>query len=182
MRAASGDDERASGRIRSAIGCSGAPKRGDMPADTISHLERRKIEAGVLIPMVQAFQRAFGKERAAAVAREVIVALARSDGEHWAARFGRDLPAIEKVSQLWAAGGALDVEPLEAPPERLEFNVTRCGYAEFYKDLGLSELGYLFHCNRDFAMVEGFNQNVTLQRTQTIMEGATHCDFRFAGK
>ena len=28
---------------------------------TITHLERRRIEAGVLIPMLEAFQRALGK-------------------------------------------------------------------------------------------------------------------------
>jgi predicted ArsR family transcriptional regulator len=150
-----------------------------MPAGAISHLDRRKIEAGVLIPMVQAFQRAFGREQASTVAREVIVALARKDGEQWARQFGTDLPAMEKVSSVWAAGGGLDLEQLEASQERLEFNVTRCGYAEFYKELGLPELGYLFHCNRDFAMVEGFSGKVTLSRTQTIMEGANHCDFRF---
>jgi len=55
-------------------------------------------------------------------------------------------------------------------------------YAEFYRDLGLPELGYLFRCNRDFAMVEGFSSNLKLQRTQTIMEGGTHCDFRFTRK
>jgi len=45
----------------------------------ISHLERRKIEAGVLIPMVQAFQRAIGKDRANEIAREVIIELARNE-------------------------------------------------------------------------------------------------------
>lgn len=29
------------------------------------------------------------------------------------------------------------------------------------------------------SMIEGFNPKITLTRTQTIMEGATHCDFRF---
>lgn len=48
-----------------------------MPQPSIAHLERRKIEAGVLIPMVQAFQRAIGKERANEIARAVIVELAR---------------------------------------------------------------------------------------------------------
>ena len=43
-----------------------------MAEPSITHLERRKIEAGVLIPMVQAFQRAIGKERANEIAREVI--------------------------------------------------------------------------------------------------------------
>src|SRR5574340_150664 len=42
----------------------------------VTHLERRKIEAGVLIPMLQAFQRALGKERANEIAREAIVELA----------------------------------------------------------------------------------------------------------
>ena len=53
---------------------------------------------------------------------------------------------------------------------------------QFYKDLGLPELGYLFHCNRDFAMAEGFSSGIGLKRTQTIMEGASHCDFRFVRK
>lgn len=153
-----------------------------MPQPNITHLERRKIEAGVLIPMVQAFQRAIGKERANEIARVVIIELARKDGARWAEQFGDDLAGMEKVSGFWAAGGSLGIEPIERSENRLDFNVTRCGYAEFYKELGLPELGYLFHCNRDFAMVEGFSPDLTLKRAQTIMEGARHCDFRFVRK
>ena len=58
---------------------------------TITHLERRRIEAGVLIPLVQAFQHAFGKEQANEVVREVIRALAREDGSRWAGQFGAGL-------------------------------------------------------------------------------------------
>jgi hypothetical protein len=145
----------------------------------LTHLERRKIEAGVLIPMVQAFQRAVGKERANEIAREVILELARKDGERWAQQFGDDLAAMEKVSGVWAGGGSLEIRKIGKSAETLDFDVTRCGYAEFYKELGLPELGYLFHCNRDFAMGEGFSRSIRLQRTQTIMEGAGHCDFRF---
>src|SRR5262247_481171 len=153
-----------------------------MPQPSITHLERRKIEAAVLIPMVQAFQRAIGKERANEIAREVIIELARKDGAQWAQRFGDDLSAMEKVSGIWAAGGSLGIEPVGKSEHRLDFNVTRCQYAEFYKQLGLPELGYLFHCNRDFAMAEGFSSRLALKRTQTIMEGAGHCDFRFVRK
>ncbi|HUL63175.1 MAG TPA: L-2-amino-thiazoline-4-carboxylic acid hydrolase [Burkholderiaceae bacterium] len=153
-----------------------------MPDSTITHLERRKIEAGVLIPMVQAFQRAIGKERANEIARNVIVELARQDGERWSRQFGSDLPAMRQVSGVWAGGGSLEIKMLEATDTKLDFNVTRCRYAEFYKELGLPELGYLFHCNRDFAMVQGFSSAVRLERTQTVMEGASHCDFRFTTK
>ena len=47
-----------------------------MAGPSITHLERRKIEASVLIPMVQAFQRSVGKERANEIAGEVIRELA----------------------------------------------------------------------------------------------------------
>jgi len=170
-----------------------------MTEPTITHIERRRIEAGVMIPMVQAFQRAMGREAAHAIAKDVIVELARQDGARWAAQFGDDLAAVERVACMWAAGGGLEIEPVAAPhaanasgresvaaaeggaapTDSLDFNVTRCRYAKLYKELGLPELGYLFHCNRDFAMIEGFNRKITLTRTQTIMEGATHCDFRF---
>jgi L-2-amino-thiazoline-4-carboxylic acid hydrolase len=149
------------------------------PPPTITHLERRKIEAGVLIPMIQAFQRAVGKELANDIARDVITDLARRDGEKWAQQFGAGLAGVEKAAALWSAGGSLVTEQVEKSDEKHGFNVTRCQYAEFFKDLGLPELGYLFHCNRDFAMVASFGENITLKRTQTIMEGASHCDFRF---
>jgi hypothetical protein len=147
---------------------------------TITHLERRKIEAGVLIPMVQAFQRAFGKERANEVAREVIRELARQDGGRWAGQFGSDLQALRKVAELWSAGGALEIETVTAEGERLEFNVKRCRYAELFQELGLPELGALLHCSRDFAMAGGFSPDIKLERTQTLMQGASHCDFRFS--
>jgi len=89
---------------------------------------------------------------------------------------------MEKVSQVWASGGGLEIEWLQKSADKLDFNVTGCGYAEFYKELGLPELGCLFHCNRDFAMAEGFSSQIALQRSQTIMEGADHCDFRFRRK
>ena len=135
-----------------------------MQKTTITHLERRKIEAGVLIPMVQAFQRALGKEQANEIVREVIVELARRDGERWAQQFGRDLAAMEQVCGVWASGGSLEIEQIGKSSERLDFNVTRCKY------------------NRDFAMVEGFSPTLKLKRTQTIMEGADYCDFRFVLK
>ncbi|MGH6894903.1 MAG: hypothetical protein ACREEP_21870 [Dongiaceae bacterium] len=59
----------------------------------ITHLERRKIEAGV--PMVKAFQRAFGK-----IALEVIRELARENDSRRAAQFGHDLASLQKVAEL----------------------------------------------------------------------------------
>ena len=64
----------------------------------------------------------------------------------------------------------------------LAFDVTRCRYAEFWQDMGLANIGYQVHCRRDFAMIHGFNPEIELTRTQTRMQGAGHCDFRFRKK
>ncbi len=48
-----------------------------------------------------------------------------------------------------------------------------------YRALGLEDLGFSLSCCRDFAVIEGFNPELTLDRTQTLMEGAPCCDFRF---
>jgi len=93
--------------------------------------------------------------------------------------------SLVTICQAWKGfqgSGPLAEVLASSRSERLDFNVTRCQYAELYKELGLHELGDLFHCNRDFAMVEGFSSNLTLKRTQTVMQGAGHCDFRFVRK
>lgn len=58
-------------------------------------------------------------------------------------------------------------------------DVTACKYADFYKELGEPELGFLLVCSADFAMAEGVDPDMKLTRTQTIMQGASHCDFRY---
>ena len=65
-----------------------------MTQHNLTHLERRKIEAGVLVPMIQAFQRAIGAERANEIARGVIVELARKEGARWAEQNGGTLEAL----------------------------------------------------------------------------------------
>jgi hypothetical protein len=57
--------------------------------------------------------------------------------------------------------------------------VRECRYAEFYKALGEPELGFLLVCTADFATADGFGPDVKLTRTQTIMQGASFCDFRY---
>jgi hypothetical protein len=48
-----------------------------------------------------------------------------------------------------------------------------------YHHLGIPELGDTLSCSRDFALIEGFNPEIRLNRTQTIMQGAAWCDFRY---
>ena len=81
--------------------------------------------------------------------------------------------------ELWTRGGALETEVLEKSETRYRFNVTRCKYAEMYRDMGLGEIGHLLSCQRDGTFCEGYDTSLKLERTQTIMQGATHCDFDY---
>jgi hypothetical protein len=45
--------------------------------------------------------------------------------------------------------------------------------------MGLGGLGDILSCDRDGAFCEGYDPRIRLTRTQTIMGGASHCDFRY---
>ena len=147
-----------------------------------SLLKRREIEARIAAPLIQAFAEKLGREQALAVASKVIHGLARVAGCEMARKLGaNDVAALAQVvREVWAQDKALEVTVLEETDRKLGFNVTRCAYAELYEKLGTKELGRCLSCNRDTAFSEGFNLRLKLQRTQTIMEGASLCDFRFS--
>ncbi|MEX0762493.1 MAG: L-2-amino-thiazoline-4-carboxylic acid hydrolase [Dehalococcoidia bacterium] len=151
-----------------------------MDIDNMSVLDRRRIEAMVLGPMIRAFQEEIGVERANAVARRVMTQIAQKQGAEFADRIGRgDLESFAKNKDAWRRNGALQIKVLSSSKGEYAFDVTRCRYAEMYRELGYGDLGEIFSCTRDFEFSRGFNPDVTLTRTQTIMNGASHCDFRY---
>ena len=156
------------------------PARTGGPGLTL--LSQREVEAKIVGPLVRGFIAELGHARALAVVREVVAGLARDRGAELARAVGEaSLEAFAADVDRWREGGALEIEFLDRAPGRLDFNVTRCRYAEMYRALGLADLGGSLSCLRDFALVEGFNPAIRLTRTQTLMEGASHCDFRFRG-
>jgi hypothetical protein len=64
--------------------------------------------------------------------------------------------------------------------EALEFDVTHCRFAEFFRELGEPELGALLVCATDFDIVAAGGGDVSLTRDQTLMQGGPRCTFRYA--
>jgi hypothetical protein len=156
-----------------------AKMRMDIPT-----IEQVKIQAGVLVPLVKALQAELGEARANAIVRNALGDLYRGYGEKWWKSHGSGNlgTSMAKAFDGFAAGDAVDYDVLKQSPDAFEANVTGCRYAEFYKALGVPELGFLLTCSADFKMADGYGANVELRRTQTIMQGASHCDFRYALK
>jgi L-2-amino-thiazoline-4-carboxylic acid hydrolase len=72
----------------------------------------------------------------------------------------------------FAKGDALDYSVRAQSEDTFEIDVTRCRYAQFYKELGEPELGFLLVCSSDFPFAEGLGPDIKLTRAQTIMQGA----------
>jgi hypothetical protein len=147
-------------------------------------IEQVKIQAQVLVPLVKALRAELGEERANAIVRNALADLYRKYGEKWWQTQGACSPG-EKIAaafEMFAAGDALEYTVVRKTPDAFEVNVTGCRYAEFYRKIGAPELGFLLTCSADFDHAEGFGAGVQLTRTQTIMQGASHCDFRYALK
>lgn len=146
----------------------------------IGVLTRREVEARLMGPLIDALSRRFGPDEVLKVITQAIIRIGRNQGEQLAGSMGgRSLECFAQSLVYWTQDDALELTVLEKSETKFSFNVTRCRYAEMYRELGLQNLGATLSCNRDFALIKGFNPRISLARTQTIMEGAPFCDFRY---
>jgi hypothetical protein len=151
----------------------------------ISLLDQAKIQAQVLVPLLKALRAELGEERA----NKLVTTALREWFRDMFLRIGALTPGSprEKWEALNAAampriGSDVDFELLKQDPGAMEFNITGCRYADFFRALGEPELGAVLLCEGDNHMVEVGSPEVELTRTQTIMKGAKYCDFRYRMK
>ena len=152
--------------------------------DGLSMLDKRRIEAEILKEVYETLKASHGE----AVARQTVSESVRRSAIEQARTFaasvpgGTSLKSFQDIQHLWTKGGSLEIEVKEQTDTSFTFNVTRCQYAETYKAMGLGEIGHLLSCNRDELFIVGYNPDIQLTRTQTIMGGDHRCDFRYRAK
>ncbi len=144
-------------------------------------LEQRRIEANIIKPIFDEMVAELGEDRAREIVGAAIIKNSIAQGRAYAQSEGGDtsLESFHALLPQWKANGALEVEMLSETPTEVHYNVTRCRYAEMYREMGMGDIGHLLSCNRDGTFCTGYNPDITLERTQTIMGGASHCDFRY---
>ena len=148
----------------------------------LSLLDKTRIQAQVLVPVLRALRAELGREKADAIAKEALrgwskelfAALGdRVDGSprrKWAAMHSAMAEATEHD---------VTVEMRRHDKEALEFDITHCRFAEFFRALGEPELGVLLICETDFDIAAAGDREVSFTRDQTIMQGAPSCTFRY---
>jgi len=148
----------------------------------VSLLDKTRMQAQVLLPVLRALRAELGKERADAVVKQALrdwskqLFAAIADGIEGSPR--RKWAAIQKVFGE-VSGREVEVEIRRHDEAALDIDVTRCRFAEFFRALGEPELGALLICAADFDIAAVGEGAVALDRAQTIMQGAPSCTFRY---
>lgn len=147
-------------------------------------LQRRKMEAKVLLPLIRAFEKQLGREETRKIVFDTLKEISRRDGKAMAESVGgnslEDLAA--GVIPMWQGGGHLELEMKESTEDTLRFDVTRCDYVSLYEELGMGDLTEILSCGRDWAFLEGFNSGLELRRDQTLAAGDRVCNFCYRKK
>jgi hypothetical protein len=148
----------------------------------IPTIVKRRLQAQVIGPIYAEMAAEIGAERALQILDSAIRKAAIAEGREFAKKESEgktSMATFIKLYEHWMADGALEVEVLEASDTRFDFDVKRCKYAETYREMGLGPIGHVLSCNRDGTFCQGYDPHISLERKQTIMDGASHCTFRY---
>lgn len=148
----------------------------------ISVMDRTKIQAQILLPLIRRLRKEIGEKRTSEILRDALGEAVREVVEAEAQQLeGTPREKFEAMMLRSAAenGPQIEMETLQATPDALEFNVHACKYAELFARLGEPELGEMLLCAADYPAAAVGAPDVQFSRGQTLMRGATHCDFRY---
>lgn len=149
--------------------------------ENLSMIAKRRIEAEMLGHVYAVLKERHGREAAQQAIGDAVRRSAIEQAQRFAAQEtkGTSLAAFIDSSRLWEKEDALRIEIRHKDERSYDFDVVRCRYAEMYREMGLEEIGHLLSCQRDGSFCEGYDPRLKMARTQTIMQGASHCDFRY---
>lgn len=146
-------------------------------------IARRGVEAQLMARVYAEAVPRLGEDAAMDVLNAAIDSAAREAGAAFAAKAPGGVPSLEHfagVLTLWQTGGALSIADALLEDGVLSFRVTRCGYMEFYQELGIpAVLHATLSCRRDAAFAAGYAPQLVLDRPETISAGHAACLFRF---
>lgn len=102
-------------------------------------------------------------------------------------RFDRPFDAFKEYLISVAAGdnkeGCHVVKIVENSDDAFQMDIEFCAWYEIYNKLGIKEACFV-SCNSDEILLPEYLKPIKIifKRTNTISQGATHCDFRFIKK
>lgn len=150
----------------------------------ISKMDEFQAEAQVLIPVLRAARAELGEEHANRLILGALQAWCRERFKQIGSRIPgsprEKWDAIKKLDGSRTQDHDLEFKILRWESEAVEYDISRCIYADFFREIGEPELGAVLVCNADIYLVEEVTgPEVEYTRTQSIMEGGSCCDIRW---
>lgn len=144
-------------------------------------IEIYKAQGQVLVPLVRELIAQIGEARTHTIVRKALGQHFRSfgaqvfqslEGPDFAKKMDTLMDVYAQDALEWSKGP-------QADDHTVEYTVTGCKFAEFYKQLDAPELGFMFACSQDYPLTEGMDERAVMERPTTIMRGDSHCSFKF---
>lgn len=143
-------------------------------------LLRREIEALMVKPFLDAFEKELGHEKTYEIVEKVIAEIAFEQGKDYAVVLGGNgIDALMGQAESWSSNDALDMQMYVENETDCYSPVKRCAYVDMYERIGMKELGKVLSCLRDEFFYQGFNPEMEMCRSKTLMDGGDCCDFCF---
>lgn len=140
-------------------------------------LEITKYQSNIVIPIVKRLEQELGKEEAHRIVGEAIA----DKYVAWRERLGFEENS-HPAEDAEAPDFPVEHDVVENMADAYGHNITGCAFADYFRKIGEPEIGAIMCCGVDFAAEARIRPDWEFTRTQTRMQGASHCDFRWKRK
>ena len=141
--------------------------------DYLKRAERRHIVE--LLVIARALAEEYGLEALDVIA-QAKADLTRQEWAELARTQGRnDIGSL--IEREWdGASPLIEYDRASEDDEEICLRVTKCYWADLFRELGAPAIGKMLYCDDEYAVVEGYNPHIGLSRTKTLMEDHGYCD------
>ena len=150
-----------------------------MSESPLTAFERIEIQMRYVVPLLRDLQAELGEDVILDALRARLARRVEQAGQGVEARddLTDQADGLDAGFAMFAKGDVLDYEVIARDGGHYDADVHACGYARLMAELEATDIGSLLICGEDD--VWAASVGVHLTRTQTRMQGGTHCDFRF---
>ena len=151
-----------------------------MAEPTLTPYQLIKLQMEYAVPLIRDLQAILGEE----TVNKALEQRLQNRIEKAKGKARTDIPAAQRAAAAtkdfarFADGDVLDYETIATDRDvDIAVNVNSCGYTKFMQEMNATDLGHLLICSEDHVI--GGYAGMELTRTQTRMQGAKFCDFRY---
>ena len=136
----------------------------------ISSLDAVKIQTRAVLPIVKALEKRIGKKEAHKLVGDALA-------DAWANFVVSRSASMTHPRDSGSLGFPVETVIARDSSNEYAINMVECAYADYFKGIGEPEIGALITCGVDYAVERRMRPGWEFARTQTLMQGADHCDF-----